>query len=647
MVKSTLYSSVSIGGVTLKNRVIMAPMSTGYESEDGTVNQALTDYWVARAKGGVGLILVDAVTVDTKVPYLTKNTLSLGEDRFIPSLKEFTDKIHSYGCKVFPQITHPGPESISWSYGVTPVGPSVNHNVYGKPCRELSLEEIPAIIEQYGEAARRAREAGCDGVEFHCAHAYMLAGAFLSPLRNKRADKYGGDLDGRARFALEIIRCMKEKAGSDFPILIRISGDERVPGGNTLEDILYLVPKFIQAGVDAFEVSGGTQYERCDQIIPCHYDYPGVNLKEAEAIKKISDVPVVVVGKIGSAQFAEHVVDTGLADAVVLGRPLLADPELTNKAWDGKYEDIIPCASCGGACITRDRSDPVAHCVINPALGREEEWAIKPAKKAKTVAVIGGGPGGLQAARVAAMRGHQVTLFEKAGKLGGQINLASVPPYKQELTGWICYLSNQMSKLGVDVRLNTEATPEAVLELKPDAVIVATGSVPFIPPIKGVAEMNPVTGADVLTGAVPVLSGKVLVIGGNLVGCEVADFVLQNARGPMSVRIVEMLPDIVATLCPNNKMPLLNRLYSKGTTVSVNTKVVEIKGKDVTVEKDGRQETWEGFDHILFCSGSRPVDNLSEALQGKVPEIYVIGDAQKVDMARKAIEEGYACANAL
>lgn len=647
MAKSTLYSSLNIGGVELKNRVIMAPMSTGYESEDGTVNKALTDYWIARAQGGVGLILVDAVTVDTKVPYLTKNTLSLGEDCFIPSLNEFTDKVHSFGCKVFPQITHPGPESISWAYGVTPVGPSVNHSAYGKPCRELALEEIPAIIEQYGEGARRAREAGCDGVEFHCAHAYMLAGAFLSPLRNKRADEYGGGLDGRARFSLEIIRCMKEKAGSDFPILIRISGDERVPGGNTLEDMLYLVPKFIEAGVDGFEVSGGTQYERCDQIIPCHYDNPGVNLKEAEAIGRISAVPVIVVGKIGGARFAEHVVDTGLADGVVLGRPLLADPDLVNKAQAGEYEDIVPCASCGGACITRDRNDPVAHCVINPTLGREEEWALKPGAKAKTIAVIGGGPGGLQAARVAAMRGHKVTLFEKSGKLGGQINLASVPPYKQELTTWICFLSTQITKLGVDVRLNTEADLKSIVELKPDAVIVATGSAPFVPSIKGVADMDVVTGADVLSGKVQVLSGKVMVIGGNLVGCEVADYVLQNARGDMNVHIVEMLPGIVTTLCPNNRTPLLNRLYSRGTKVSVDAKVIEIKGKDVTVEKNGEQETWKGFDHILFCSGAKPVNVLSESLREKVAEVYVVGDAGGVDMARKAIEEGYACANAL
>ncbi|MEG2039476.1 MAG: NADH:flavin oxidoreductase, partial [Oscillospiraceae bacterium] len=310
-----LYTPVNIGKAVLKNRVIMAPMSTGCESEDGKINDVISNYWELRAKGGVGMILVDAVTIDANVPYLTPSTISLGEDDKIESFKTFVDKMHTHGTLVFPQIAHMGAESCTaWAKGFPAVGPSCYHNSAGHMCREMKLEEIPAIIKKYGEAARRARLAGCDGMEFHCAHAYMLPGAFLSSLRNKRTDEYGGNLDNRARLALEAIREIKRVAGSDFPILMRICGSERTPGGNELADMLYLIPKFIEAGVDAFEVSGGTTYEAYQHILPCHYATPGVNIEEAKAIRAISSVPVFVVGKINDARFAEHVVEEDFVD---------------------------------------------------------------------------------------------------------------------------------------------------------------------------------------------------------------------------------------------------------------------------------------------------------------------------------------------
>lgn len=637
---------MKIGTMEMENRIAMAPMSLGYESEDGKMNEKLTQYWEARAKGGAGLIIVDAVTVDKSAPYLG-NTLGLFDDDQVPSFKEFVDKIHSYGTKVIPQITHPGPESISGFFGVPPVGPSTYPNSLGLMVRELSIAEIQEIIEKYGDAAKRAREAGCDGIELHCAHAYMLAGAFLSPLRNKRTDIYGGDLDNRARFVLEVIRNIKLKAGENFPIVLRISGSEVLPEGNDLEDMLYLVPKLIEAGIDAFEVSGGTQYELPWRIIPCHSEKAGVNVHEAAAIKKVSTVPVLIVGKINDARQAEHILENGYADAVVMGRALLSDPELPNKSKKGKFEDIAPCAGCGLGCIGEQSSRKPASCVINPALGREKEMEIIPTDQKKKVVVVGGGVAGLEAARVAAIRGHEVVLLEKQGKLGGQLNLAAIPPFKQDVSKWAVYLSTQVYKEGVEVRLNTEATEELIESLYPDVVLIASGAKPSTPPIKGIDNEKVNVGWDILTNKTYIPSGNVVVIGGGMVGCEVAETLLHNARGKMTVTIVEALEDIAMDDIPNNKIPMLNRLMANGVELHTSSTVKEITSEEVIIERNGTQESLQGFDHILLACGAKSVDTLSENLKNKIPQVHIIGDAKSPQKALEAIREGFEIARVI
>ena len=315
----------------MKNRTFMAPMSLGYESQDGTVNEKMEAYWLRRAQGGVGCIIVDATSVDPNVPYLG-NTLCFRDEESIKKYKSFTDKVHSYGCKIIPQITHPGPESISAFMGIPPVASSAYVNSMGQKTRALTIEELPKIIEQYAQTSLQAKLAGFDGIELHCAHAYMLLGSFLSPLRNKRCDAYGGSLDHRARLLFEVIDAIKAACGRDFPIILRMSGDEKDAQGNTVEDMCYLVPKLIAHGVDAFEISGGTQYERPNKIIPSHGEHEGVNVAQAARIREVSSVPVIVVGKVLDPAMAMDLVDKELVDGVVFGRALLADPYLVNKA---------------------------------------------------------------------------------------------------------------------------------------------------------------------------------------------------------------------------------------------------------------------------------------------------------------------------
>jgi NAD(H)-dependent 7beta-hydroxy-3-oxo-delta4-cholenoic acid oxidoreductase len=632
-----LFSPIEIGSMRLKNRLAMAPMTTAMEAEDGTVGESLSDFWEARAKGGVGLIIMDMVTVDGSVPY-AGNTIGLYDDRFIPPLSQFVDRIHSYGTRIIPQIVHPGAETISCLFGAEAVGPSAYLNGFGKMVRELRRDEIPHIIQLFGEAARRARDAGCDGAEFHSAHAYALAGSFLSPLRNKRTDEYGGSLDNRARLAIEIIKAMKEKAGKDFPLIMRISGDETTPGGNMLQDMLYLVPKFIEAGIDAFDVSGGEAYGARWRILPSYYQPAGLNVSEASAIKSISGVPVLVVGKINDVRFAEHILKSGYADGIIMGRALVADPELPNKAMEGRFDDIMPCAYCMN-CFPETDGRHTSACSINAAVGKEGKMEVIPTAEKKKVLVAGGGPAGLEAARVAALRGHDVTLYEKSDKLGGQVNLAAVPPLKQELSKWIVYLSGQVYKNGVKVRRNTEVTAALVRKEGPDVFISAVGSVPVVPNIKVSGNDNIVTGDDVLKGAAIITKGNILIIGGGSVGCEVAETIFENSPGKTAITIIDMLDDIALDMYEDNRKLMLERLTAKGTTIYANTKVLEINGDELKIDNNGHEEVLRGFSYIVLCVGSKPAKGIVDEIKDTVKEIYVVGDAKSARKVLYAVAE--------
>lgn len=628
----------------LKNRIVMSPMATDYPNDDGTISERLKDYLEARAKGGVGLITLEPTTIGENLPY-QPHTVALWDDKFIPGLKDLTAAVHSHGAKIVPQIIHPGPESLSpFFHKIPTVGPSpVMCHTTKQMCREITRGEIDDVVKQFGAAARRAREAGCDGIELHAAHSYMLVGSFLSPLRNHRTDAYGGSIDGRLRFPLQVIASIRAEAGHDFPIILRISGDELMPGGQTLRDTQYLAPILVQAGIDGFHVSSGVFPQMAWRILAPTGTPRGLNVAFAAAIKKVVDVPVMTVGRINDPRFAEDILKRNDADLIVMGRALLADPELPNKAMDGRFEDIAPCIACGLGCSGRKPNTPLT-CVVNPTVGREKELAITPAAQAKKVMVVGAGPAGLESARVAALRGHTVELYEKESQVGGQFSLASVPPMKQELTNVPAYLAIQIEKAGCSIHFNTEVTPDFVKEVNPEVVIVATGGAPLVPNIPGIDGEKVVTAHDVLAGRVAMPHGNILVIGGGMVGCEVSEFLANAGDNPVigraHITIVEMLKNIGLDMVPEHRTLLLQKLRGDGVQITTSARVKEFVNDGVIIERDGKEESIRGMDYIVLAMGACSYDPLSKQIRDDVSEVYIIGDAGNPCRALEAIAEG-------
>ena len=653
MKNAKIFSPLQLGRTTLKNRIAMAPMSMHYEATNGTVPKQLADIFVRRAEGGAGYVVIDAVTVDHKYWYIGKTT-ALDKDSLVPQFAAFAKRVSDAGSTLIPQIIHPGPESICALKGITPLGPSVNTNANGAVSRPITIDEIHKVVKQYGQAARRAEEAGCGGIALHCAHAYMLPGAFLSPLRNKRMDEYGGCIDNRARLILEIIEECRRNISRDFPIVLRVSGSEREPGGNSLDEMLYLAPKFEAAGVDMLEVSGGVQYEGLQNILPSHSQKIGMNVYEASEIKKVVNIPVFVVGKINDVRYAADLVERGLVDGVSMGRPLLADPDLPKKALENRFDDITPCGSCGGRCITpEDPHHPVCKCHINPLVGHEYDFPFNPTDKPKKVLIIGAGPGGMYTAVTAAERGHDVTVWEKSKQIGGQLNLAVVSPGKQEMCKWLTHLNYRAKKAGVKFEFKKEATVENVKEFAPDAVVVATGATPLIPTfIKGVGDYPVITTHDVLSRKVTIPKGTVCILGGGEVACETAEMLMADARpnsfattgsiGDVEVTLVEMQPQLMTGVCLPNRNIALASLRREGVKSYINSKVLEVTEHDVKIQhKDGSEEWLKGFDYIILGLGSRKYDPLSEELKAFVPEAHVIGDAVKPGQSSDAMHQGF------
>ena len=625
---TTLFDELQIGSMILKNRTFMAPMSLGYGDQTGIPTLQEQAYWLERAKGEVGCIITDATSVDPNTPYLG-NTLCFRSEESIVEYKKFTDKIHEYGTKIIPQITHPGPESISSFFGVTPISSSGYLNSMYQKTRELKVEEITNIISMYANTSYQSKQAGFDGIELHCAHGYMLLGSFLSPLKNKRTDEYGGDLMHRARLLFEVIEAIKSKCGAEFPIILRMSGSEKIAGGNTVENMLQLIPELEKRGVDAFEISGGSQYELPNKIMPSHGEECATNLKEALRIKEISHIPVLLVGKINEAKLARSLVEEEKVDGIVLGRALLADADFVKKVKEGKDCQIAPCTGCLAGCVGQQTKRLCGTCVINPFCGHEIEMKIEPSTSNKKIMVIGGGIGGLSAARMCALRGLDVEIFEKSNVLGGQINLASKIAPKKEMHKWIEYLENECQRLHIPVHLNHEVKVDDVNSF--DVVLVCNGSIPKKP------NENAYTAHDILGDKVDV-HGNVLVVGGGMVGVEASEYICEK-HPDAHVTILEMKKNIDDGESPANLVSTMTRIQTLPITALTETKLVSVED-GVVVEKAGETQNLGKFDFIIYATGSKPDSSLYEAIREIGKETYLFGDASSVAQALEAVRDG-------
>lgn len=631
-----LLSTGKIGTMELRNRYVMSPMVTNYCAEDGKPTERFIAYHEARAKGGAGLIIVEATYV-VKEGQGFPNEAGIHQDENIPKWKEYTDRIHKHGAKCAVQLYHGGRQTSSAVTGAPLEAPSAIPCpiMQGDPA-ELSVSRIKELVQAFGAAASRAKEAGFDAVEIHGAHGYLI-NQFLSPYSNKRTDEYGGCTENRERFAMEIIDAVKEAVGDDYPIIFRLSAEEFVDGGLTIEDTKEFAKKLVAKGIHAIHCSGGV-YETASYIIQPAALPRGLYVDNAAAIKEAIDsaIPVMTVGRLKDPVMAEQVLEDGKADFIVTGRSFLADPEFVNKLKEGRACDIRRCVACNQGCIDRLFVGLPIGCMINPMTGHETEYDLSPAKESKRVLVVGSGPAGLEAARVAAIKGHKVILCEKDEFLGGQLNVATLPPHKEELKDLLNYQIKAVNELDVDIRLNTEVTVQFIKETAPEAVIIATGSQPLVLRIPGVDLPNVVTGHDVLKGAE--IGKNVAVIGGGLVGCETAEALAAQGK---QVTVLEMLDGIAGDMGLCAKLLMLQRIAEAGIVVKTNSKVKEIKENGLVVETNAVMENLDGIDTVVLAAGAVANKGLMEILDEENIPYSVIGDSKKPRQILQAMEEGF------
>ncbi|MRR15441.1 MAG: FAD-dependent oxidoreductase [Deltaproteobacteria bacterium] len=631
-----LFREGKIGGLTLKNRVIFPPMGTMLPDEGGFISRELIDYHVARAKGGCGMniIEVSAVHPSTKGP----RTIGIYDDSFIPGLTKLAAAIRGAGGKACIQLWHAGRQTNSRVTGMPIVAPSP---IPCPLCREmpaeLTADQIHELAGAYGDAAVRAKQAGFDAVEVHGAHGYLIA-QFMSAYSNHRQDEYGGSLENRARFALEVIRDIRRKTGPGFPVLYRLSADEYVENGLTVEETKRIVRMLEKAGIDAVHVSAGV-YGSLARIIPPLDLTENPFLENAAAVKSVASIPVIAAIRFNDPVAADQSLGEGKADFVAVGRGHLADPEFCNKALAGDFDSILKCIGCNQGCVDRlfMQGLPV-RCLRNPATGQERACELKQAVRKKRILVVGGGPAGLEAATTLQKRGHQVILIEKARRLGGQFFLAGAAPRKQAMADAALQMGRIAERAGVEIRLDTMFTQKLAAEMNPDEIIVATGSRPIIPDISGIDKSHVAAAPDVLEGRATT-GNSVVVLGGGLIGVEVAELLCWQGK---KVIVVEMLKNIAGGLGLTRKPQAVKFLADHGVTVLVNAKCLEIKDQSVIVEQNGETRTIGDIDSVVVAVGVKPDHAAEEAAKEAGYPCRVIGDARQAGRALDAIWEGAA-----
>ena len=666
---SKLFESTKIGSIEIKNRLAMSAMDLGFTTE-GSINKRFIDFYVERARGGVGLIVVGGC-----YPEMTgkvwKSIIGLDKDEYIPGLKKLTDTIHKYDTKIAAQILHGGRSASSFFSKTHPVSPSsLSHiNIKQRP-HALTIPEIKKVIDGYVAATVRVKKGGFDAVEIHGGMGYLI-NQFLSRATNKRKDKYGGSLKNRIRFAKEIVVAIKEKVGKRYPVIFRLSGEDFVEDGLKIDESVEIAKELEKAGVDAFNVSPGWHESRTPIMLMSIPRMSYIFL--SEKIKDNVNVPVIGSVRINDLALAEDVIDNNQSDIVSIGRPLIADPELPKKYKKKQFEDIRRCIACNQGCFDSLLGFKSISCLYNVRAGRESELKIKKAKKKKKVMIIGGGPGGMEAARVAALRGHDVHLFEKTDVLGGQLRYAYIPPGREEIVNVISFLENQIKKLNVNIELSKKVDTVTINKLKPDVVIAATGGVPLIPKITGIKEKNVVVAEDVFDNKVKV--GKdVVIIGGGTIGCEialhtakmgamdpeVACFLLKNKvidgdkaveltlKGKRNITILEMKNKIGGRFGISTRWVIMKQIVDAGinsiTGIKVknmSTKSIKKKDKVCVTYEDGKKDIKIFADTVIIAAGYKSNQDPTKKLNGKIDELYRIGDCVEVRTALEAIHEGF------
>ena len=619
-----MFTPIQIGTVTVPNRFVVPPMGNNFANTDGSMSDRSAAYYEARAKGGFGLITIESTVVYKEAKGGPRKPC-LFSDEVIPSFKAVADRCHAYGAKVSIQLQHAGPEGNSKLTGYPLKAASAIAPSAGREIPEaMPTEEVYKLIECYGDAARRAQLAGIDMVEVHCAHGYLVS-TFISARTNKRTDEFGGCFENRMRLPRLIIENIRKKTGGNMPILCRINARDEGDGGVDVHDAAAIAAYLEQVcGVDAIHVTRSIHIHDEFMWAP-NITHGGFNAELGTEIKRAVSVPVILVGRFTEPQYAELLVKEGRADLIAFGRQSIADPELPNKARNGQLEKLTPCIACLLGCVPNMLQGRPITCAMNPCVGRESE--LKPAEVKKNVVVIGGGPGGMYAAEMCAKRGHSVTLLEKATELGGHFLVASYPPGKGEISGAIRSFIVNCREAGVDIRTNTEATPELVASLKPDAIIIATGSAPLRLPIPGLDTCGCSTAEDVLTGKVD--TGKrVLVVGGGMVGCECVEFLTEREH---IVDMVEMKPVIGEDIVPEARKYIMANLEKHKVTQRVNARVKQFyaDGVDYTDTVTGEDAAMRGYDSVVLAMGYKSNNTLEEKLKDLAPQVIVIGEARQ------------------
>jgi 2,4-dienoyl-CoA reductase-like NADH-dependent reductase (Old Yellow Enzyme family)/thioredoxin reductase len=613
-----LFQEGLIGTCLLRNHLIMSLYPTKY-SVDSRVNERMIEFYRDRARGGVAMIVLDCPCLDFPRAYKGPNELRFDNPDFADGIKNLLQAIHAEGAKAFMQLNYPKERvfdhEVPWAKqkGNAWVAPLV---------KTMTSEDAKEILDIMAKGAKKARELGYDGVEIQASYGDFIS-LLLSPLSNKRTDEYGVSLENRAGFLTSLLKAVKQEAGKDYPVIVKLVCDEFTDGGLTLEETTNIAKFIAQSGGDAILASGGNKATK-RMTIPSHYLAPGSLLHLARAIKRAVDIPVIAVGKINTPELAEKIIIEKDADFVAMTRALIADPYLPEKAKAGLIDDICGCVYDLEDCANTGIKGLGRGCTVNPFAGQEYRFKVMPAIKRKKVIVIGGGPAGIQSAILASQRGHEVVLYEKTGSLGGQMRLASMAPFKAEMDEVLRYLKHSLGKTQTKIKLKCAPTTEEILSHNPDAVVIATGSTPALPDIPGISQPF-VHDVRTVYQRIIDFGENIVILGGGDTGCETADLLSSEAK---NIRIVEVLDELLKNMKDIPRQELLKRLKEKGISIITNSKAIGIeKGKVIIEDKNGVKKELVA-DSVIFAIGNVPTNSLYNSFKGLVKEIYLIGDAR-------------------